>query len=108
MIANPPQQLGEIEKNNFIIDSSERNKTAKHTTAMRLDEKSYNTYIGLVPDIDVNEPMQLSSAFYNPKDFYQGYVQSAIAVCQAKNKILMLKSDWHSISLFPRDTRSMA
>lgn len=101
-IANLPQQVGEIEKNNFIIDSSESNKTAKHTTAMRLDEKSYNTYIGLVPDIDVNEPKQLSSAFYNPKDFYQGYVQSAIAVCQAKNKILMLKSDWHSISLFPR------
>lgn len=101
-IASLPQQVGEIEKNSFIIDSSESNKAAKHTTAMRLDEKSYNTYIGLFPDIDVNEPKQLSRAFYNPKDFYQGYVQSAIAVCRAKNQILMLRSDWHSISLFPR------
>ncbi len=101
-IASPPQQVGEIEKSNFIIDPSERNKTAKHTTAMRLDEKSYNIYIGLVPDIDVNEPKQLSRALYNPKDFYQGYVQSAIAVCRVKNQILMLRSDWHSISLFPR------
>jgi len=104
-VISSQQQIDELENTGkpiSIINTNEREKTAKHTTAMRLDEKSYNTYIGLLPDIEVNEPKKLNSAFYNPKDFYQGYVQSAIAVCQSKNKILMLKSDWHSISLFPR------
>jgi hypothetical protein len=101
----PRQQRVEPQKEvakAIFIDSDERNKTAKHQTAMRFDEKAFEAYIGSELDVDANEPKELINTCYNPKDFYQGYIESAFVICRAKSQILMLQSDWRPITLFPR------
>lgn len=98
------EQVDEPEKpelKTFAADQSERNKTSKHQTAMCLDEISFHTYIGSILDIDVNDPKQFINAHYNPKDFFQGYIQSAFAVSRSKGQILLLQSGWKPITLFP-------
>lgn len=86
----------------FVTDQDERNKKSKHQTAMRLNETSFHDYIGLVEEIDDNDPKQSINAYYQPQNYFQGYLQSAFAACQTTNQILMLQSAWWPITLFPR------
>ena len=97
-VAEPEMQ----ELKTFVADNDERNKTSKHQTAMRLDEKSFHEYIGSIEDMDVNDPTQFGNASYNPNVYFQGYIQSAFAACASKSQILLLQSDWRPITLFPR------
>jgi len=85
----------------YVLDQDERKKTSKHQTAMRFDEKSFQSYIGSLPDIDVNDPAQFAKASYDPKEYFQGYIQSAFMVCRAKGQILQLQSGWKPIMIFP-------
>jgi hypothetical protein len=85
----------------YVIDRDERKKTSKHQTAMRFDEKGFQAYIGSLPDIDVNDPAQFARASYDPKDYFQGYIQSAFMVCRAKGQIMQLQSGWKPILIFP-------
>lgn len=85
----------------YVLDQDERKKTSKHQTAMRFDEKGFQAYIGSLPDIDVNDPNQFSNASYDPKDYFQGYIQSAFMVCRAKGQIMQLQSGWKPIMIFP-------
>lgn len=85
----------------YVIDQDERKKTSKHQTAMRFDEKGFQAYIGLLSDIDVNDPAQFANASYDPKDYFQGYIQSAFMVCRAKGQIMQLQSGWKPIIIFP-------
>lgn len=83
------------------VSDLERNKTPKHQTAMRLDEKGFHDYIGEIEEINVNDPKQFDKAQYDPNDYYQGTVQSAFAECLSKGQILLLTSNWLSVTLFP-------
>jgi hypothetical protein len=85
----------------YVIDQDERKKTSKHQTAMRFDEKGFQAYIGSLPDIDVNDPAQFANASYDPKNYFQGYIQSAFMVCRAKGQIMQLHSGWKPIMIFP-------
>lgn len=85
----------------YVIDQDERKKTSKHQTAMRFDEKGFQAYIGSLSDIDVNDPAQFANASYDPKDYFQGYIQSAFMVCRAKGQIMQLQSGWKPIMIFP-------
>jgi hypothetical protein len=85
----------------YVIDRDERKKTSKHRTAMRFDEQGFQAYIGSVPDIDVNDPAQFAKASYDPKDYFQGYIQSAFRVCRAKGQIMQLQSGWKPLMIFP-------
>lgn len=85
----------------YVLDQDERKKTSKHQTAMRFDEKGFQAYIGLLSDIDVNDPKQFANASYDPKDYFQGYIQSAFMVCRAKGQIMQLQSGWKPIVIFP-------
>jgi hypothetical protein len=80
----------------------ERSKTTKHLTAIRLDEKSYRTAIGLVDERTFVEPGQLARASYGQKEFFQGCFQAAWSIARMKNQPLMLNSPWCQIALFPR------
>jgi len=84
-------------------NSDEQKKTSKHQTAMQLDEGKFNAYIGSVAGLDVNDPKQFSNAAYNPKDYYQGYVQSALMVAEAKKQIMHLNTGWKPLIIFPHD-----
>jgi len=103
--AIPPMPQTGTEEPRLQLDESEKPglKTAKHQTAMRLDEKSFNEFIGVIEDIDAKSPKQfINDAHYNPKDYYQGFIQSALAIAQEKGQVLLLESDWWPITLFPR------
>ena len=58
---------------------------------MQLNEKGFGAFIGNVPGIDVNDPKQFAKATYNPKDYFQGYVESAFKVSRSNGQIEAVK-----------------
>jgi|GEM_PF-305009 hypothetical protein len=84
---------------NYVIDL-ELSKTAKHQTAMRLDEKGFHERIAAIEEIDLKRPE--SSWNYNPKDYLQGYFQDALILSRRQNMPVMLQSAWQPITLLPR------
>ena len=84
------------------VNYEERKKTSKHKTAMLLDESGFSSFIGLVPGIDFSDRTQLISAYYNAKNYFQGYVQSAYNFSRSKGRIINLYTAWKPISIFPR------
>jgi hypothetical protein len=97
-----PEEAAEKPELKTYVSDLERKKTSKHQTAMRLDEKGFHDYIGEIEEINVNDPKQFDNASYNPYDYFQGAFQSAYAECLAKGQVLLLKSDWLPITMFPR------
>ncbi|MDD5274616.1 MAG: hypothetical protein PHR16_00865 [Methylovulum sp.] len=85
----------------FVLDTDEQKKTSKHQAAMQLDEKGFGAFIGNVAGLDVNDPKQFFRASYNPKEYFQGYVESAFKVCHAKGQVRQLNSGWNPLIIFP-------
>lgn len=85
----------------FVLDTDEQKKTSKHQAAMQLDEKGFGSFIGNVAGLDVNDPKQFSRASYNPKEYFQGYVESAFKICHAKGQVRQLNSGWNPLIIFP-------
>lgn len=85
----------------YVIDSDEQKKTSKHQAAMQLNEKGFGAFIGNVPGIDVNDPKQFAKASYNPKDYFQGYVESSFKVCREKGQSRQLNSGWNPLIIYP-------
>ncbi|MGZ5000238.1 MAG: hypothetical protein ACXV7F_08055, partial [Methylomonas sp.] len=48
------------------IDSQEQQKTAKHQSAMQLNEGGFTSFLGMVSDIDFEDRAQLLTACYDP------------------------------------------
>ncbi len=82
-------------------DGVEIKKTAKHKTAMQMDEGSFSAFIGMITEIDFNDKDQLDKAFYSPKNYFQGYVTAAVKVSKEKNRMLQLNSNWKPLLIFP-------
>jgi hypothetical protein len=89
------------EEVNKIVDAEEQKKTAKHTPTIQLDENAFNAFIGSVPGLDVNDPNQQLLASYNPKDYYQGFVQSAYKVALTQKRSIRLNSGWKPLIILP-------
>ncbi len=87
----------------YSYDSEEAGKVAKHQTAVCLDEASFQTYFdkSQASSTNANESGDLISS-YNPKEYFQTYVKSAVLAARAVDFNLILNSSWHSIILFPR------
>ncbi len=83
----------------FIINQ-ELGKTSKHQTALRLDEKDFHEHIGIIGDIDLNDPKQLTNAHYDPNDYFQGYLQSALNLSRAKGRPFLMQTQWCPLYLF--------
>lgn len=83
------------------IDTEESKKTSKHRTAADLTEVSYSTYIGHVEGINYSDREQVRKASFNAKQFFLGYVQSAILVSRQKGRISQLDSSWKPLIIFP-------
>lgn len=81
--------------------NQEQNKTAKHQTAMRLDEKSYADNIGFAEQLTNDQPLAADHS-YDPKDYFQGFFNAAWTVGRNQNHPLLLKTPWCPISIFPR------
>ncbi|TAL54505.1 MAG: hypothetical protein EPN89_00980 [Methylovulum sp.] len=99
-IAEPVQEEQKLKK--FVLNTDEQKKTSKHQAAMQLNEKGFGAFIGSVPGIDVNDQKQFDKAHYNPKEYFQGYVDSAFKVSRAKGQIRQLNSGWNPLIIFPQ------
>lgn len=84
------------------LENNEHKKTSKHKTAMYLDEQGFSSFIGSVSDINFRNPEHIKSASYNAKNYFQGYVQSAIKLSISKNRILRLNSSWKPLYILPK------
>lgn len=100
--SDPEQNKPVLKK--FALATDEQKKTSKHQAAMQLNEKGFSAFIGNVPGIDVNDPKQFAKASYNPKDYFQGYVESAFKVSQANGQIRQLNSGWNPLIIFPHSS----
>lgn len=96
--AKPQEPPPEAKK---IIDANEQKKKSKHNSTIQLDEKGFTAFIGSVPGVDLNDPAQQLLASYNPKDYYQGFVQSAYKIALAQKRILRLNSGWKPLIILP-------
>jgi len=83
------------------IDEEERKKTSKHRTAMDLTEVGFSNYLGNLDGINFSDSQQVLNASFNPKDFFLGYVQSALKAAKAKGRIAQLNSGWKPLIIFP-------
>jgi hypothetical protein len=97
MLDQPEQQELELSKHQAAMQEAENSFNAY----LGQDEKGFYDYIGAIDDVDLNDPLQIINAAYNPKNYFQGYFQIALASCQAKNQPIMLQSDWCPIALLP-------
>ena len=96
-ISEATQQKGASPRANPAI----RQHSNKHKAAMTLDEKGFKKYIGSVVDIDVRDQSQVKKAYYDPKHYLQGYVQEAVNIAVAKNRVIRLNTGWKPITIFP-------
>ncbi|MBS3952163.1 MAG: hypothetical protein KGZ88_04355 [Methylomicrobium sp.] len=85
----------------YTLDSSQ-NKSSKHQTAVQMTEASFNTYIGSVPGLDVNDPAQFSMATYNPDEYFQGGILSAVKTGIEKQEMLAFDFGWKPLILLPK------
>lgn len=99
--SEPKGAAGSAPLKHYALNVSDKDKTSKHRTAMQMDEKGFAAYMGVISSLDLARPAELKQAFYNPRDFFQGYVQSAIKVASARGQVLELNSGWKQLLIFP-------
>ena len=87
-----------------IVARPNKEETAVHKVAMMLDEQGLKSYLGHRDDIDSSNPAQLATVFYDPKDFLQGHIQSAIKLAYARNEPMRLETPWKSITILPEQS----
>lgn len=83
------------------IDEQERQKTAKHQSAMQLNEGGFTAFLGTLSNIDFEDSAQLLTASYDPRQYYLGYVQSSYKTAKQHSKVLQLNSIWKPLVIFP-------
>jgi hypothetical protein len=85
-----------------LITLDEQQKRAKYSLAISVDEESFNDFIGLVAEININDVNERYLAAYDPKKYYQGYVQFAYKSSLEKAQILQLSSPtWNPLVILP-------
>lgn len=85
-----------------VVARPDKEETAVHRVAMLLDEQGFKSYLGHRDDIDPSKPEQWEGAFYDPKQYLQGHVQSAIKVAIARNEAIRLETPWKTITILPQ------
>lgn len=83
------------------VDSQEQQKTAKHQSAMQLNEGGFTAFLGMVSSIDFDDNAQLLTACYDPRQSFLGYVQSALKTARLQSRTLQLNSIWKPLLIFP-------
>ncbi|GAB4257602.1 MAG: hypothetical protein Kow0065_06980 [Methylomicrobium sp.] len=86
-----------------VIDKQDvPRKSAKHKAAMQLDEQGFSVLAAGIDPLDIDDTERLKQACYDPREHFQGFVQSAIKIAKEKDQILQLNSGWKQTLIFPR------
>lgn len=84
-----------------LIDLDEQRKKAKYLSAISIDEKDFDAYIGVFTKININNVNDRRLASYHAKNYYQGFVQSAYKLSLEKTQTLQLNSHWEPLVIMP-------
>ncbi|WP_394752094.1 hypothetical protein [Crenothrix sp.] len=85
-----------------LINLDEQHKKAKYSSAITIEEPDFNDFFGVLPEINLNDIHERHLAAYDPKKYYQGYVQFAYKSAGEKTQILQLSSSvWNTLVVLP-------
>jgi len=89
----------------LVVESadSEKNKHSKHRTAVDLTEEVLSSYIGTIEGIDFTDEEQLLQASFDTKNYFLGYLESAVRVAREKQRIIQVNSHWKTLVIFPEN-----
>jgi hypothetical protein len=82
-------------------ENAEHHATVKHQSAMQQNEGGFTAYLGILDDIDFNNPEQLLTACFDPRLYFLASVQSAYKTAKLQDCPLMLNSIWKPLFIFP-------
>lgn len=92
-----PQDQAEVKKLRLV----ERTVSSKVDKSNSGRPDKNDRIIGSAVDIDLDNPEQLKNRFYNPDDFFQGFLYKTILESKRQNKPAMLNISEYSIVTLP-------
>lgn len=99
--AEPSAEPEEAKPAMKVVTRPVANEGSAQRAASLLNEQVFKSYLGHRDDIDPQDPKQLATLFYNPREFLQGHVHSAWEVAVTRDLPTRLETPWRSISFFP-------
>ncbi len=97
----PPVNSPSVETNNIDETSLTHPPISKQKTDKQFNEKLFSNFIGMMPEIDIDDPDQISRAAFSPKDYFFCYVYNAIKTAHQKGLILEINAGWKPLIVFP-------
>jgi hypothetical protein len=73
--------------------------------ASLMTETQERSFVGTAPDIDPDDPAQLTKIYYNPDHYLQGHVQQALNTAIRYNKNVSIGGPWPAIDLMIENQR---
>ncbi len=74
---------------------------SRRQPSKQFNDKVFSNFIGLMADIDFDDPNQLNQASFSPKNYFFYYVYNAIKVAHQKGMVLEINAGWKPLIIFP-------
>ena len=87
------------------VTANEDGNGSVYKAAMQMDENSFKSYLGFQENIDPSDPAKASGIFYEPKEYLQGYVQTACNLAIATQQAICMATPWKSITILPKQRK---
>jgi hypothetical protein len=84
-----------------INELEKASTTPRQQSAEQFNEKRFSHFVGVMTELDSNNPEQIAKASFSPKDYFLGVAYNAIKTAHHKKKVLELKTDWKPLIIFP-------
>jgi hypothetical protein len=92
----PDETASEAEPSSAHSPSSQA-KARKAASIM--SAATEQTFVGMVPDIDPQDPAQTSKVYYNPEHYLQGHLQQALNLAVRYNRNVAIEGPWPAMEL---------
>ncbi|MEJ2452962.1 MAG: hypothetical protein P8103_02235 [Candidatus Thiodiazotropha sp.] len=76
-----------------------RSRTTAHRAASIMSAATEQTFVGMAPDIDPQDPAQTSRVYYNPEHYLQGHLQQALNLAVRHNRNVAIEGPWPTMEL---------
>ncbi len=86
-------------------DTPQQRKRKAHKAASIMDSSVERTFVGTAPDIDINDPSQLSKIYYNPDHYLLGHLQQALNLAVRYNRNVAIEGPWPALELMIEERR---
>jgi hypothetical protein len=86
-------------------ETSLQQKRKARKAASILDTSAERAFVGTAPDIDVDDPQQLSKIYYNPDHYLLGHLQQALNLAVRYNRNVAIEGPWPPLELMIDERR---